>query len=394
MQSGQKHSHSQPTSADHQRYWRIPYFVPDLPSAEEVFPFLETLDDTKWYSNFGPLEQSLGQQFADCFFEQAVAENLCFTNSGTMAITLALRALNLDKGSLVLIPALTFPATALAVLNAGLIPVIQQTEPSLELTPKQALAACKQYNIKTVVPVFYHCKLQRSEWDTFIANTGIPVVADACPALGSQSLPEQMILTFSLHATKTYGCGEGGIVLAANQEYIKRVKKLTNFSLDKGVIDGWGDNGKLSEYHASVAHAQLQRVKYIEQRKKTITQYYKNALSGLDKRNRLLTDLESRPSNILIHSSEDSIKYLHKSFNEQFIETRLFHYPDLSKQPFMKTYPIIDSFEEQHLFSGRILSLPFYNRLLEYEVGHICEILHRHIDEIEHTPQPLYKSTA
>ena len=374
--------------------WRIPYYIPDLPVCDEILPYLQMIDQNHWYSNFGPLEQSLRTQFAKHFFKDSRTEHLTFTNTGTMALSLALKALPLKPGSKVLVPALTFPATALAVLNAGFTPVVLKNHSTLELTVEQALSALELVDIDAIVPVFYHCIDKRPDWDDFTASSGIPVVADACPALGIQDLPRHMIMTFSLHATKYFGCGEGGLVLSADMDFIQRVRKLSNFSLSQGFVDQPGDNGKLSEYHAAVAHVQVKRMQLIRRRKSQITAYYQQNFSRLNEDFKVVSELDNWPSNILIQSEHYSMMDLMRYLDRKSIQARLFHYPDLSEQPFLQDYQCISLPGINTHTPGNILSLPFHNALSKQQVDEISNSLNDYIEESDSYHHNLFKSTV
>lgn len=353
----------------------IRYCVPDLPCADDILPLWQSLEIGHRYSNFGPLEQGLRRPFMQRFFQTDAEQFVTFTNSGTSAITLALKTLKLPLGSKVLLPALTFPATALAIINAGLTPVFVDTVDELELNVEHTYQLIQQYDIRAVVPVFYHSqRVSPLQWDQFYIETGIPVVIDACPALDIQNLPEHCILAFSLHATKYYGIGEGGAVVACDQSFIADVRKLSNFALDNGVVTDWGENAKLSEYHAAVGHAQLARYAEIKSRKETVIEYYRNVFNtgeGI----KLISDLNRNPSYMLISSEFCAVSELCDHLNQQGIESRRFHYPLLPAQDFFKQYQYISATEHKERLPEQLLSLPFHNFLSKKDVDTISETI-------------------
>jgi len=101
---------------------RIPLMMPSLPTARELLPYLERIDAARWYSNFGPLVSEFEARIA-ASFASAGPCRVVSLSSCTAGIELALRALALPAGAPILVPALTFIATASAVRCAGLSPV-------------------------------------------------------------------------------------------------------------------------------------------------------------------------------------------------------------------------------------------------------------------------------
>src|SRR5207245_10696926 len=102
----------------------IPILVPELPSAEDVLPFLRRIDSTRIYSNYGPLWREFTDGLATYVAGNSHQNDICvsLTSSGTIALELALRAKAVRKARYCLLPAYTFIATAHAVTNAHLEP--------------------------------------------------------------------------------------------------------------------------------------------------------------------------------------------------------------------------------------------------------------------------------
>ena len=135
----------------------LPYLVPDMPSAEELLPFLKEIDHNRWYSNFGPLALRLNEAIGQTHFNgESVHTLLC--SSGTAAIELGLRCLNLPAGAKILLPAFTFPGSANAIENCGFEPVFcDADEKSWVLTPDIAREAAERFHIDAVMPVAALC---------------------------------------------------------------------------------------------------------------------------------------------------------------------------------------------------------------------------------------------
>src|SRR5688572_20188916 len=103
---------------------RIPLLLPSMPSADALLPFLRRIDANRHYTNFGPL----CLEFEAWLAQRAPARDggwaVTTMANATLALELALQAFDLAPGARVLLPAITFVASATAVLRRGLVPVI------------------------------------------------------------------------------------------------------------------------------------------------------------------------------------------------------------------------------------------------------------------------------
>ncbi|APE46394.1 DegT/DnrJ/EryC1/StrS aminotransferase [Delftia sp. HK171] len=246
---------------------RIPLLLPDMPSPQALLPWLTRMHEARHYSNFGPLVQEL--EYEICQRLSLPREQLTTVANATLGLELVLQSLDLPSGSHVLVPALTFVATATAIVRAGHVPVLGDVDPnSWMLTPEIARLACTEMRIDVVLPVAtFGMPHGMHAWQQFERDTGVPVIVDAAAAYGSQQLQgSEGTLVFSLHTTKSLPAGEGGLVVSTRPGLVSRVRQLSNFGINLdhaaglpvGALAGTGTNAKMSEYHAAVGLASLQ----------------------------------------------------------------------------------------------------------------------------------------
>jgi dTDP-4-amino-4,6-dideoxygalactose transaminase len=273
------------------RDYRLRYVVPDLPRADDVIPFLHRMDDVRWYSNFGPLEQQFREELATAFFRGLEARHIVTASSGALAIETALIAHGFPAGARVLMPSYTFVATASAVIRAGYVPIFADIDPStLILDPERAGHLARVLGCSAVVSVgVAGMAVPIGSWGAFAEETGIAVIIDAAAGLGNQETSGSVTLAFSLHATKPFGIGEGGLVVSLRDEIIARARAATNFGLDRGRGVICGTNAKMSEYHSAVGIAQVRRRKEITERRRLILGAYRDAIERSPSRIRILT---------------------------------------------------------------------------------------------------------
>lgn len=255
----------------------VPLLVPDMPSPQELLPWLERMHAARHYSNFGPLVRELEAALAQRF--GMACEQLTTVANATQGLELVLQALDLPAGSRILLPAFTFVATATAVVRAGHQPVLADVDAQTwMLTPEIARAACEHMHIDAVLPVAtFGMPHDMQAWQQLERDTGLPVVIDAAAAYGSQWLHgAQGTLVFSLHTTKSLPAGEGGLVVSTRPGLAARVRQLSNFGINLvpstdmlvGALASLGSNAKMSEYHAAIGLASLQKWELHAQQRK------------------------------------------------------------------------------------------------------------------------------
>ena len=206
---------------------------------------------------------------------QLHTENICLVSSGWAGLTASLSVLknrnSIYNKSSCLIPNHTFTATTSAALTAGLKPKFINVEPnSWQMSQEAVLRLERKDGAKTfAVPVSpfggtVDCKF----WAEMKEQNEVETVVDAAWCFDYNQIAELPSI-ISLHATKSFGIGEGGIVISRDTDFIAQIKKCSNFGLSKsGVTEIPGFNFKLSEYSCAVALANLD--KWPEKRRKIL----------------------------------------------------------------------------------------------------------------------------
>jgi len=237
---------------------RIPVARPRLPPLAALAPYIERIDQARWYSNFGPLIESLEARLAQHF--GLPADNVATISNATVGLELALKAAGAAPRTFCLLPSWTFSASVHAVMEAGLRPCFIDTTVDGVITPELAAEALKQVSgeVSAVMPVSVCGQpLDHAAWDRFAAEHGVAVVVDDAPGFDG-ARPEDALSVVSMHATKVLGVGEGGFVMSKTPELAGAVRRRANFGFE-GAREAWmpATNGKLSEYAAAVGLAAL-----------------------------------------------------------------------------------------------------------------------------------------
>lgn len=346
-----------------------------MPKAEDLQPWLKMIDHNRQYTNFGPLTGKLEEQLRDLVH----ADHAVTVSSGTLGLELALTALQIDIGSRVLVPSLTFPATAAAIIRAGLVPVFGDVdEQSLVMTPEIARHVCSQVKIGAVLTVSIHGAVHDpDEWDTFTEDTSIPVLIDAAGVIGRQKVGKTTSVIYSLHATKPLAAGEGGFVATQDHELSSRIRSLSNFGFRKGRVQSVGTNAKMSEYHAAVGLAALSCWPETVDRWTGLYDTYFRALKNHNLRHTLLLATKRAATSNLCLRYERTITEIHiQALNEIGIETRRWYWPPLHRHPAFDGFSVATDLSVTNRVSDRIIGIPFHLSLNCGDVDRVCEALY------------------
>lgn len=189
-------------------------------------------------------------------------------SSGTSALAALLVAQGVGPGDEVVVPAVTFTATALAVLRAGARPVFADVNSTWSLSP-QSLEEVLSDDVRAVIGVDLYGV--PADWKAIerVVPKDVLLVEDACPAYGARyGLTPAGLLgrngaAFSLNESKQLPAGEGGLVVAPSVEVAEVIRALRNFGerpkdrrpfgLRRSVLAG--DNWKITEMSAALARA-------------------------------------------------------------------------------------------------------------------------------------------
>ena len=159
-------------------------------------------------------------------------------NSGTAALHCAMHALGIGPGDEVIVPAMTFAATANAVLYQGGTPVFADVEPDTLLLDPGQVETLFSPRTKALITVDYAG--QPSHYDALAKlcrERGAAFVADACHSLGGEDQGRRVggladLSVFSFHPAKHLACGEGGMVVGDDPGLMRRMRAFRNHGID------------------------------------------------------------------------------------------------------------------------------------------------------------------
>ena len=355
----------------------IPVTKPFLPPQEEYEQYLSGIWKRQWLTNMGPLASELEMKLK----EHLKVKHLLFVTNGTVALQMAIKALDL-KGEIITTP-FSFVATTSSIVWEGCKPVFVDIDRhSLNIDPKKIEAAITPNTSAILATHVFGNPCDVEAIDRIAQKHKLKVIYDGAHAFGVEVNGKSVfeygdISTCSLHATKLYHSGEGGLVITKDPVLLKKLAFIRNFGFHgPEAFAELGINGKNSEFHAALGLANITHVELIHQKRKELTERYNSKLRNFAaSRPRWYSQT---PMNYayypLVFEDADFMRLCMGKLKAREIFTRRYFYPSLaSTLPYLEKqhFPVTDD------IATRILCLPLYFDLSNEEVDLICRILLR-----------------
>ncbi|MBI2474101.1 MAG: DegT/DnrJ/EryC1/StrS family aminotransferase [Candidatus Taylorbacteria bacterium] len=256
---------------------------------KENYVFLKKALDLN-YINEGPLTAAFEKEIC----ELTGAKYAVATNNCTAAMFLSLRALGIGQGDEVIVPDITFIATANAVSLSGAKPVLVDVRrEDLTMDPLAFQKAITE-RTKAVIPVHVSGRSAEIEEIMNVASKrGIKVIEDAAETIGSYHKGKHLgrfgiTGCFSFAANKTISTGQGGMVVTDNEEIYLKLRPLINQGRTKlgtggdDIHNTIGFNFRMTDLQAAMGLGQLKHIKERAKKMRHINELYRKNLTGLD----------------------------------------------------------------------------------------------------------------
>lgn len=348
---------------------------PFLPKLKDYALFLEGIWERNWITNHGPLVNQLENQLK----EYLKSNSLLFLNNGTIALQIAIKALDI-KGEVITTP-FSYVATTSSLIWEGCKPVFVDICPdTFNINPAKIEAAITEHTTGILATHVFGNPCDVHTIKLIADKYNLKVIYDAAHAFGVEVSGESIfqfgdISTTSFHATKIFHTGEGGAVFTSNSNLLEKMKLLRNFGhaspTDFTIA---GINGKSSELHAAMGLSVLPYMDEIVSSRKYLSDSYSELFSG----SHILTQK-------IIHASKYNFAYypiilkdeteLHEvvtALNDKFIFPRRYFYPSLDTLSYLDGN---HNCETSRDIASRILCLPLYYDLTISELRKIIEII-------------------
>ncbi len=364
---------------------RYPIAAPDL-SGNELAYVRRCLEST-WISSAGPFLAEFESRVADfsgCTHGVA-------TCNGTVALHLALGALGLGPGDEVIVPTLTFVATANAVAYCGARPVFADVDPETWCLSPRSVERLVGPRTRGVIPVHvYGCPCDMDALLPLARENGLWVLEDCAEALGAKaggrpvgSLADAGV--FSFFGNKIATTGEGGAVVTSDAGLAERMRLLRGQGMDPG-RRYWhteiGFNYRMTNVAAAIGVAQMERVDQLLAARRRLSDWYHPRLRDIP--GLTLSPAASVPGavlwmcSVLLADAADQAP-VQAALAEAGIETRRLFYP-VHEFPMYRENRTDGGCPVATDLSYRGVSLPTSSYLRESDVEFITDQLRRALD--------------
>lgn len=326
-------------------------------------------------------------KFEEEFARYCGTKHAVSTNSGTSALHLSLVGLGVGRGDSVTTTALSFIATANAILYTGATPVFADIDVrTCNIDPHQASKKINRQT-KAVVPVHLYGRPTDMESIAEVAEArGIKVVEDACQAHGAEYKGLKVgaigdVACFSFYPSKNMTvCGDGGMVVTNDGRVAKAVTKLRDCGRKtKHVHDAIGYTARLNTVNAAIGRVQLRKLDEWNERRRSNARLYHRLLSDLGEVVRPpLGDSEHKPVFHLYVIRAECRDRLMEWLERNGIQCGV-HYPVIiPMQPiYQKMFGSAKGkYPKSELVSETCLSLPMHPYLKRGEIKFVCEKIH------------------
>jgi dTDP-4-amino-4,6-dideoxygalactose transaminase len=365
---------------------KVRFQRPRLPPADAIEDYFRISREAAWFSNDGPCAQLLSDRLSSRLGDGL---HCVLVANGTLGLMVALRALTEARHTTaheVAVPSFTYIATVSAILWAGLKPVFVDVdadgwhaEPaSLQVAVEErgdslaCLLPCSTFGTAPALET-------RRAWEDLARRAGLPLLVDSAAGLGSTDKTGQPLGSqgdaeiFSMHATKPFAVGEGGLIVTQSADLAKRMRQMIRFGLDAArMLPGpAGLNAKMSELHAATGLAVLDRFdEWLGQRRASATRIV-DALSPHGFRFQLNAAHSSWQFVPTLAPDASTRTRILVEAEAAGVEMRNYHQPLHLMGP-LRRHETIGGLEVTRELGARIVSLPMANDLDDASLNCIC----------------------
>ena len=344
-----------------------------MPPIEEYKKYIDNIYSNGILTNQGPCVLDL-QQKMQSFLG---VSNLHYLTNGTIALQLALSALDIHDGEIITTP-FSYVATLSSILWERCTPVFVDIEPNnftIDVTKIEAAITPKTRAIMPVHVFGYACDVEKIQ--QIADKHNLKVIYDGAHAFASKFKGKSLlsygnITTCSFHATKLFHTIEGGACIVQDKAVSDKLELQKRFGHDKDDHICLGINAKQSEFHAAMGLANFPYIEKIISERKRVSDLYDSELTGLIKRPQKQTDVEYNYAYYpVLFKDETQLLKVFKALNKKNIFPRRYFYPSLNTLPYLEkqSCPVSED------ISLRIACLPLYPDLSNDEVLGITKII-------------------
>lgn len=358
---------------------------PVLPELPNVNKHLEEIWNSKWITNMGKKHNELENKLKDVL----KVPHVFLFNNGTIALLIAIKALNLPYGSEVITTPFTFAATPHCIAWNGLKPVFCDIEPDTMTINPDKIESLITPNTSAILGVHVYgfpCDVNRI--NAIAKKYNLKVIYDAAHAFSTEINGKGIgtfgdITMFSFHATKLYNTIEGGALTFNNNDLVKKIYNLRNFGIQsEELVEEVGINGKLNEIQAAIGLENLKIYKIEQEKRAFIKDFYDKNLSKIKgiripKMPQNTTNSYQYYPIIIENNYSITRNELYERFKSINILTRKYFYPACTDYECYKNNLDVklSDLSVVNDLKNKVLCLPYYSALSINDLNTICKVI-------------------
>jgi perosamine synthetase len=265
---------------------RIPIAGPSITQRE--IDYATDAAANGWYERAGEYPR----RFEEAFAKYIGVKHAVSLPSCTSGLHLALAALGIGSGDEVIVPDLTWIASAAPISYVGATPVFADIDERTWCLSAESVRACLTENTRAILPVdLYGGVPDYTALRTIADEHGLKIIEDSAEAIGSEFNGRKAgalgdVATFSFHGSKTFTTGEGGMLVTNDDAVQSRVMQLRDHGRAPGDVHFKNTEVafkyKMPPVAAAIGLAQVERAEELVARKREIFDWYREALAGVE----------------------------------------------------------------------------------------------------------------
>jgi dTDP-4-amino-4,6-dideoxygalactose transaminase len=323
-------------------------------------------------------------------------------SSGTAALHIAFKAVDIKPGDKIIIPSINFIASYNLLTTLGAKVYLADIDPLTgQMSPENFIKCIKENKLKNLKAVvlmylggtpnyveeFYKLKLKYK----FL------IIEDACHAFGSFYIYNKLkhyigstkhsdICTFSMHPLKSITTGEGGLVCTNKKKYFEKIKLFRSHGMKKYTFTNYnilynGFNYRLSDINCALGSSQLKKIKFFIKKRHEIAKKYIQFFSGYNKFIKVMNSENYQLSSchlLIVYINFKNLK-ISKTFFINYLKKKgilcQYHYIPIYKFKIFRDKIKKNSFINSENYHKNALSLPIFYKLSFLDVKKICFII-------------------
>lgn len=369
---------------------RIPLTRPAPPRLSEATALLSGIEDRGIFTNFGPVNAAFEADMIEQVFSgQGSCTTVC---NATLGLMLAIRSVTLTRQqgrrNYALMPSFTFAAAAHAAMWCGLTPLFCDIDPdnwAADPQAEEAMLEAHGQDIALLMPyATFGYDIDLARYERLSKKFNVPVVVDAASSLGTVSADgagfgtgSAIPMVFSMHATKSFAAGEGGLIYSTDKTLIDTIKTMSNFGFGAPRTATMpGLNAKMSEVAALLGRLRLDGFLEIIERRQALVDIYRRFLPELQfQAAGPARQAHQFASALLPAFLAPQREQIQRALAQDGIGLAAYFSPHLAQQAyFLETCEAGTQFVADDV-AARIISLPLYDSMTDDEVLEVVAAL-------------------